>query len=201
MRDNIIAITGRKRHGKDTLGSYLAEHYGAKTISPSDAVRSVSHRLFPWLPEVLPDAQKDVPCMHLDNPRGLTPREVWRTVDILRERVDPQLFLREFRQNQLDSAMQDLSTPYVITRVSTAEEFEYLREAGIKIIRVVRADTTGVDVDPFEDYLATAEVDHEFVFDINDGPQPFLDFFREVVLWKSNPIWVNRSLLNKSLGI
>ena len=40
---NIIGITGRKRHGKDTLGDYLVSNYGYTKIGFADAHISESY--------------------------------------------------------------------------------------------------------------------------------------------------------------
>lgn len=198
---NIVALVARKRCGKDTLADVLGQEYGAHKLSFSDGVRAITSDLFPWVPSEVPDSIKDNVVSHPANVRGLTYREIWRTVDHLRANVDPQLFINWFRDNQLQMAVNNPSLSFVIARVSTAEEFELLKSLGIKTVRIIRKDMTGVDLDPFEDYLSTAPVDHEFVFDINDGSEPFLEFFREEVLWKSNQVWQQRSVMTKSLGI
>lgn len=198
---NIVALVARKRCGKDTLADVLGREYGAHKLSFSDGVRAITSDLFPWVPSEVPDSIKDSVVDHPANVRGLTYRQVWRTVDHLRENVDPHLFINWFRDNQLQMAVKNPSLCFVIARVSTAEEFALLKSLGIKTVRIIRKDMTGVDLDPFEDYLSAAPVDHEFVFDINDGAEPFLEFFREEVLWKANQVWQQRSALTKSLGI
>lgn len=198
---NIVALVARKRCGKDTLADVLGREYGAHKLSFSDGVRAITNDLFPWVPSEVPDAIKDNVVDHPANVRGMTYREIWRTVDHLRANVDPLLFINWFRENQLDMALKNPSLCFVIARVSTPEEFALLKSLGIKTVRIIRKDMTGVDLDPFEDYLSTAQVDHEFVFDINDGAEPFLEFFREDVLWKANQTWLRRSALTSSLGI
>lgn len=198
---NIIAITGRKRCGKDTLADALDHVYGAHKLSFSDGVRAITSDLFPWVPSEVPDEIKDNVVDHPANVNRLTYRQIWRTVDHLRANVDPFLFINWFRDNQLSMALKNPSLRFVIARVSTKEEFELLRSLGIKVVRVIRKNMDGVDLDPFEDYLSAVEVDHEFVFDINDGTEPFIDFFQESVLWKGNQVWQKRSALSRSLGI
>jgi len=46
----IIGITGRARHGKNTVGDVLVRDFGFKQYGFADALKEMALRLNPWVP-------------------------------------------------------------------------------------------------------------------------------------------------------
>ncbi len=81
----IFAVTGTTGAGKDTLvdnamDAMRAQGFTPYKISFSDQLREICTGIFPWLPNTTDQSVKNVPFVHDHNPKGFTPRQVWKDV-------------------------------------------------------------------------------------------------------------------------
>lgn len=88
----IIAITGRRRSGKDTVADYLVKEYGYEKFSLADPMKLALSHLFGFTHDQLWENRKD----EVDERWGLTPREVM------------QLFGGEFLNDKIYELFPDL---------------------------------------------------------------------------------------------
>lgn len=175
----IIAFCAEKRSGKDYFCQDLVEKYGATRLSFSDEVRRLAHKVFPWFPEVIPDEMKDKPFIHPNNPNGLTPRDIWLLVGKVRD-VEPDYFINSFARNNLSEIHEGLNVDsklYIITDLRTPQEWGWLKDNDIPVIKIVRQNRDGLIPDPFEEFVRNFE-EYTEKFEHNmDGVRGFEIFF------------------------
>jgi len=78
---SIIGITGRKRHGKDTIADYLVEHYGYTKMAFADPIRDICRDMFGFTAEQEKDA--------VDDRWGISPRRAMQFIgtDLVRAHI------------------------------------------------------------------------------------------------------------------
>lgn len=180
----VLVLTGYKQVGKDHLFKSLRDALNLKVLrlSFSDELRKLSHSIFDWLPENVPDALKDKPWPHPKNKNNLTPREIWKIVasdehgvcfvqdDIL---TDKFIVNNWARLMDIDESEQVV---YVITDLRKPTEYEFVKGCGFPIIRVndpERVDPSQEDV--VEQWISRFEVDHDLMYTKDDaGVREFL---------------------------
>ncbi|WPJ72147.1 hypothetical protein DEEACLCL_00130 [Salmonella phage CRW-SP2] len=181
---NLEFFTGRKRSGKDFCLTLLA---GALTVekpvvrlSFSDELRRVAHYIYPWLPEDVEDGLKDMPFVHPDNPRGLTPRQIWLHLggDNGLRYVQPDLFLAFFKRFQLPLVEQNPDVHYIVSDLRTPQEYEWALSTKCPITRISKADRTGIIEDDIEAFIDKMKVNYEFVNPFDGGSLAFINFYR-----------------------
>lgn len=83
---NIIGITGRKYHGKDTVADYLVSEYGFTKISLADPLKEVCKILFGFsIRQLYGDLKEEI------DPRwGKSPRQILQFVgtELFRDHID-----------------------------------------------------------------------------------------------------------------
>lgn len=184
MYPNLEFFTGRKRSGKDfclqlLAGALTAEKRVAR-LSFSDELRRVAHFIYPWLPEEIGDTEKDLPFIHPDNPKGLTPRDVWKHLggdDGLRY-VQPDLFLSYFIKHQLPQVVANPHIHYIVTDLRTPQEYEWALSTKCPITRISKADRTGIIEDDIEAFIDEMKVNYEFVNPFDGGSLAFINFYK-----------------------
>lgn len=178
----IIAFTGEKKSGKDFFCEFLEQKLNATRLSFSDEVRRLATQLYPWLPFDFDPAVKDSPYPHPCNPNNLSPRQIWLTVGKVRD-VDPHFFVRRFSDNQWP-AIDSHNRTYIITDLRTEEEYMFLKEHNVPIIKIKVDDRTGIQEDSFEDWVREfIRYDALFINAMN-GTDDFEKFFTEFVTRK-----------------
>lgn len=186
MYPNLEFFTGRKRSGKDfCLESLISFHHlqGDKDIqrlSFSDELRRVANYIYPWLPEEVEDAVKDVSYVHPDNPKGLTPRQIWLHLggDNGLRHVQPDLFLSFFKRFQLPLVEQNPHVHYIVSDLRTPQEYEWALSTECPITRISKADRAGIIEDDIEAFIDEMKVNHEFLNPFT-GWEPFIKFYGE----------------------
>lgn len=114
-----IALTGRFRSGKDTVGKYLVERFGYTQFAFGDDLRNDFHRRYPEIPrdpKPRPGYQ-----LHGQLMRRLVDEDIWVN----------RCFLR------ISSYLSDIpvSRPVVITDLRQPNEYDRCRREGFIIVR------------------------------------------------------------------
>lgn len=130
----LIALCGRSGAGKDTLARSLIEGKNFTRVSFSDQLKEAATCCFPWLPKEMTDySWKDVPYIHPCNVNGLTPRDIWKRMDVLKE-IDPSWLANKARQEIIELLSNNVDV--VVTDVRRGVEADVIRELGGKIIEI-----------------------------------------------------------------
>lgn len=151
----VIALFGRSESGKDFLAKKLIEE-GYVRVSFSDELKCIASSIFPWLPKDFESHRKNMPYECEDNVENLSPREIWKNIDFLRE-IDPLVFVRGamMKVQQLIEDGRDV----VITDVRKQHEYDAIKDISTKKIRILGGDTNYED----ENIIETFECDAHFV--------------------------------------
>lgn len=173
---NIIAFMAEFQSGKDYFCAHLGEKIGAQRLSFSDEVRRIAHDIFPWFPFDIDPALKDVPYIHPMNPKNLTPRDILLTVGKLRD-VESTLFVRKFGEKQYQAALDNPTVPYIITDFRTPDEWDFIKNKGIPVIKIIRHDRTGLEPNWFEEFVRGFEDYDAKYINYFDGVARFDQFF------------------------
>jgi len=160
----LIGISGRKRHGKDTLGDYLVQNYGYTKIGFADALKNACKAIFGFNEEQLYGDLKEVD----DKFWKTRPRKVLQYVgtDLFRDRISE--VLPEVQQdiwikvveNQI---LQNPDKRYVITDVRFDNELEFIKRLNGLSIKVQRTTNNksacAKDEHSSESYIDSLETD------------------------------------------
>lgn len=71
----VIAVTGFKQSGKDTVGKYLVENYGFIRYAFADPIREVCKVVFDWTDEDMKERKEEV-----DEYWGISPRQAMQWI-------------------------------------------------------------------------------------------------------------------------
>lgn len=173
----LIALTGRKFSGKDYLAHYLIAQHGFVRVSFSDQLKLLADKIYPWSApnlEVKPeDKEKVIP--HPYNVNGYTYRELWVSLDKLRE-VDPQVFIHGVRHavHELTSEGKDV----VITDIRKQLEFDMCEELEFNTIKI--KNVVDPSSCPTEDIIDEFDVDLTFEHD-KTGRTKFKCFLTDTI--------------------
>ena len=107
-----IALTGRMRSGKDSVGNYLVTRYGFTRYALGDGIRLVCRLLYP---EAVAEGK---------------PRHLYQAVGQGLRCIDPNVWLKYMARNIARDGMENI----VITDVRQENEVDMLRRAGKKYI-------------------------------------------------------------------
>jgi dephospho-CoA kinase len=162
-----IALTGKLRSGKDTVGNHLYIKYGFDRIAFGDALKKNAHATFPWVSEFS------------------KPRALYQQFGQLMREIEPDVWIKHAEQAvkgaidfRVNTGAEQIGI--VLTDVRQQNEVDWCRANGFTLIRVTAPDEdriaraiaanddfTVLDL-THETELAidTFEVDHEA---INDG--------------------------------
>lgn len=173
----IIALCGERKSGKDFFCEHLERvEEGVQRLSFSDEVRRLACELHPWLPFYFSPEEKDKPFLHPNNPRRLTPRDIWLNVGKVRE-VEPDYFVKRFKTEQYEQFDGKMG---IITDFRTPEEYAFLKEAGIPIFKIVRVNREGIEPCLFEAYIRSFDKFDDIFYNHLDGTDAFMQFWTSV---------------------
>lgn len=81
---SIIGITGRKRHGKDTIADYLVAHHGYTKMAFADPIRDICRDMFGFTAEQFADDKEAI-----DDRWGISPRRAMQFIgtDLVRAHI------------------------------------------------------------------------------------------------------------------
>lgn len=175
----IFAFMGEYKSGKDYFAEHLAKTQGAFRLSFSDEVRVLANTLFPWLPVYVSPEDKDKPFDHPNNPNGLTPREIWLTAGKVRD-VDPDYFVNQFIERNdliLDRCFNQHEL-FIITDFRTHNEWRFLRDEGIPVIKIELEDRSHMPPSDFEQYVREFQAYDAWFMNSLNGTDEFDSFFQ-----------------------
>lgn len=175
----IFAFMGEYKSGKDHFALHLANTQDANRLSFSDEVRRLACQLFPWLPFHITAEQKDVPYIHKNNPNNLTPRQIWLTAGKVRD-VDPDFFVNQFqkRYEYTWDEMKGDRNLYIITDFRTPNEWEFLRNENIPVIKIELEDRSHLPPSEFEQYVREFQAYDGWFLNSMNGTDEFDEFFK-----------------------
>lgn len=136
-----LALTGKMRSGKDTVGNYLKNEYGVKTFAFAEGIKFVCGALY------------------LEPPSG-KPRALYQGVGQDLRKYDPDVWVKyTFRQINRHCTNND---NIVITDVRQPNEVEALRAAGYTIIKIHADAALRIQrMEAAGDYFKLGDLDHE----------------------------------------
>ncbi|UTR05174.1 adenylate kinase [Alkalihalobacillus sp. LMS6] len=122
-----VALVGRMRSGKDTVGAILADDYGLTTFSFGAALKRFAHDIFPWVP---PDPKPRELYQHMNVMRDYDPdvwvRQLFAKIDALNDEADYNGYQRVCPvitdARQLNEVAACRAKGYAIIRVEADEE-------------------------------------------------------------------------------
>jgi hypothetical protein len=178
VRPTIIVFTGRKFSGKDYLAENTLMKDGYQRISFSDELKHIAHFIYPWLPVDIPSEQKEVPYPAKENINNMTPREIWMSLDKLRE-VDPKVFIYGVLKKLTEH------DKIIVTDLRKKPEYNMLKlfaeqyECRMVFIRLA-SQMSVLNADHSEDEIDDFEVDYDF-WHTMEGPEDFKEFLKKIV--------------------
>jgi len=143
---NLIGICGRKRHGKDTLGDYLVQHYGYTKIGFADALKEACRCIFGFNDDQLYGDLKEVN----DEFWGASPRKVLQYIgtDLFRFKIAeilPQVNDEIWIKVVENKILQNPDKKYVITDVRFENELAFIKRLNGLSIKVQRSTLKATD--------------------------------------------------------
>lgn len=150
-----IALCGKMRSGKDTVGDYLVGNYTFTPLAFGDKLKEIAHLTFPWIP---------------NEPK---PREMYQFMNVMRD------FSKDVWVRHVDIKVKKLKEKgvqkVVVTDLRQPNEYEWAKENGFTIVRVSaeeevriqRMRDSGDEFDPeslnhkTEIYIDDFDVDYE----------------------------------------
>jgi hypothetical protein len=152
-----IAISGKARAGKNTVASLLVEHMGlndssSKIVALADPLKNIVLTMYPeaskeclWGPSelrsvIISKKYKD------ENGNPLTHRQALIELGAYGRRHNSNIWLNLLVMEANESSDKQA---YIVSDVRFVNEFEYLKESGFYMIRVLRDDFTKIN-DPSE---------------------------------------------------
>ncbi len=182
--NRVIGICGRKRHGKDSVGKILQEHYGFMPTAFADPVKRVAMDVFglSWVQCYGDGPEKEAVDLRWD----LSPRKIMQllgtevgrnirpdtwikhTLDNIRSANEGRGF--QWRNDSTQEFVRQVGDPpegWVITDVRFPNEAEAILAAGGEVWKVVRPSLGA----PTDEHSSETSVDLVFASQtlINDG--------------------------------
>ena len=135
-----IALIGRMRSGKDTVGRYLVNRYGFTRYALGDGVRFLCKILYP---DIVVQGK---------------PRYLYQTVGQAMREIDPDVWIKYMSRNIERDNLENI----VVTDVRQPNEFDTLRQAGFYMVRVNARHLTRINrLGACGDAFTKAEMNHE----------------------------------------
>ncbi len=137
----IIGITGKKFHGKDTVGKILCKKYNFIRYAYADKLKRVCQIIFGFDDSQLYGNRKE----HIDSYWKVSPRNMMQFVgtDLFRNQLN-KILPDDNNDIWIKSLEHDIenniNSNIVITDVRFPNEIESIRKHGGKIIKVTRSD-------------------------------------------------------------
>ena len=96
---NIIAVTGRKYNGKDSIADYLVKNHGYIKLSFADQLKKALELLFNFDHEKLYGSKKEV----VDEYWGYSPRYLMQYLgtQVFRDNIDQDFWVKSLENNIL----------------------------------------------------------------------------------------------------
>jgi dephospho-CoA kinase len=170
----LIGILGRKRSGKDTLGSYMIENYNYQRYAYADPIKDTLKVMFDLNDEQLNDKKETI-----DERWGVSPRIIMQQfgTEICRNDLskyienikleDETLWIKLFRIFYEKNKDKDI----VVTDVRFLDEINAIKSLGGKIVKINRDNLeydghcSEKDIDNYNPDLIDYTIDNNYTFD------------------------------------
>jgi len=128
----IIGITGKKRHGKDTVSDYLVEKYGFKKYVLADILKRALKEMFSLTDDQLWGNKKEVK----DKFWNYSPRELMQIVgtNLIRDQFDKDFFVKSLRKKILEESFERV----IVSDIRFLNEVKMIEDLGGIVYRVKR---------------------------------------------------------------
>lgn len=162
-----IAISGKKRSGKNTLTMELMKSLGiCRSFAFADPIKNIALRMFPQIPReylfgnselresLVPET--DFSCRHLIRKIGRFGRE-----------LDQEIWIKSLFDD-IETYLLGGDQPVIISDLRYKNEYDYLKNKGYMVVRINRKTPDVEDQHPSEtdlDNLPTDGFDYVFVND------------------------------------
>lgn len=190
----IIAITGKKRSGKDICGDHLVEKYGFVKYSFAEPIKEMCKIVFLWDERHTEGELKEV----IDERWGITPREAFQTIgtELFRENfpklhkqfhtlIDNNIWVKRF----VFWYTLNKDKNVVITDLRFLNEAKIIKEMGGDIIRIISpvdnddAHKSEMEMDQIKEDCIIHNDDYSIDY-IKSWIGSYLDGVRDKIEWK-----------------
>ena len=184
MSLKVIALTGSKGSGKDTVGQLISDLCGGQTIAFADPIKNVVEHVFqlPVQGIGLEDHQAydqfkrtrltfDLPKFNM---MSLDARHVVREIGMLMREYDDKQF-NKYVKEKIES---DPSKIWVVTDLRFDNEYTMLKSIGAKVVKITRPAYT------YDGHITEREFNDSLVDYtlMNDGSLDYLKIRTEIVM-------------------
>ena len=129
MLPRVIAVSGYKRCGKDTIAEYLVRNYGYKNVKIAETLKRVCQIVFGLNDEQLDGSKKE----EIDERWGIAPRKIMQFIgtEVMQYQIQQLLpgIGRTFWIRSLITKYSNTNEPIVISDLRFKHEYEELRKA------------------------------------------------------------------------
>ena len=176
----ILALTARSEAGKDWLAEYNINELGYTRVSFNDQIKKLANHIYAWCDLDYPSELKNVPIQHDDNALGLSPREIWKSLDVLCN-TDPLIYIN----TAIVEAKSIISNGgnVIFPEIRKDVEMEAVRSLGATVIKI----TTPVMTDRTdENIIDKFEVDYTFENVKGIGYAEWIKFLQQTSIVKTS---------------
>lgn len=166
MFPQIIAITGHKYNGKDTIGDYLVSNYNYTKLTFAEPIKKICQIVFGLNYDQLHGHLKEV-----DDPYWATsPRKLMQFVgtELFRNHmhelipnINEDIWLCVLKKQIQDKLLVDNSMKFVITDLRFGNEYDLIRSLNGNVWRVKRDGVISNDTHSSELFIDRIEVDND----------------------------------------
>ncbi|MCY8048483.1 hypothetical protein MOC17_20735 [Bacillus haynesii] len=151
-----IALVGKMRSGKDTVGRFFSDNRECYPIAFGDGISRIGYMFFPELM------------------LGGKPRKLKQTIGQVFRQFDPDVWVKT-----LSATMTNLSDSgiknFVVTDVRQMNEYNFLKEQGFTVIKVEAADELRLErIKASGDEFTEEDLNHETELAVDDIPFDYL---------------------------
>lgn len=166
----VLAITGLKRSGKNTIASYISKQYRFVEYAFASPIKKASYEIFGWNPD---DDEKKKE--EIDPAWGISRRQFWQwfgtecmqfdlpdAFPALKEKIGRNIWVEAFR----NLYEKDKNIDYIITDFRFPHENNYLTSIGAITIKIENNRIQDTDLHESEKYVTSLKTD--FVISNNE---------------------------------
>lgn len=151
-----VAIVGKIRSGKDTVGHMFIKEHGCFKLAFADGIGSVIRKYFP---EAFKEGK---------------PRRHYQHIGQEFRKLDPDVWIKDLTRT-LTSLEERGITNFVITDMRQVNEASYLKEKGFTIIKVETADEIRLErMNAEGDTFTLEDLNHETELQVDEIPYDYL---------------------------
>jgi dephospho-CoA kinase len=184
MSLKVVALTGSKGSGKDTVGQLITDAFGGQTIAFADPIKNVVEHIFqlPVQGVGLEDHQAydqfkrtrmifDLPKFNM---MSIEARHVVREIGMLMREYDDKQF-NKYVKEKIES---DPNKIWVVTDLRFDNEYTMLKSIGAKVVKITRPAYT------YDGHITEREFNDSLVDYtlMNDGSLDYLKIRTDIVM-------------------